>query len=101
MSEITEIKYFQTQVPINWGYDALRAQHSDRRKDAEPSPEVTVFCKAVLDGDVYTVTLVNADTSQPFIMYMRNVAPNFLNGTHEIQKSFFINKHEFVTNLTK
>ena len=54
-----------------------------------------------MDGDVYTVTLVNADTSQPFIMYMRNVAPNFLNGTQEIQKSFFINKHEFVTNLTK
>jgi hypothetical protein len=97
----TEIKYFETDVALNWAFDSLRAQQSERKKDADPSPQITVFCKAVDEGEVYTVTLVNADTSQPFIMLMKNVAKVFLNGTKEIQKSLFLSKHEFVTNLTK
>ena len=99
--ELKEIQYFETEIALNWAYDSLRAQQNEMKKDGDPSPRITVFCKAVLYEDVFTITIVNADTSQPFIMMMNNVAPSFLNGTKEIQKSFYINKHEFVTNLSK
>lgn len=95
------IKYFETEVALNWAYDSLRAQQSEMKKDGDPSPRITVYCKAIETEDVYTVTLVNADTSQPFIMLMNNVDKRFLDGTKEIQQSFFNSKHEFVTNLTK
>lgn len=94
------IYYFETEVPINWGYHTVVAQ-SERKKDGDPAPRIKVYCKAVEDGDVLSVTLVNADTSQPFILFIKNVDKAFLTGVSEIQKSFYINKHEFVTNLTK
>lgn len=97
----TGIKYFETEIALNWAYDSLRAQQSERKKDGDPSPRISVFCKAVPNEEVYTITIVNADTSQPFIMLMNNVAPAFLNGTKEIQQSLFLNKHEFVTNITR
>lgn len=100
MDKVETIKYFETEVALNWAYKALVAQ-SERKKDGDPSPRITVYCKAVPEGEVYTVTLVNADTSQPFIMLMKNVAQSFLTGTKEVQQSLFNNKHEFVTNLTK
>lgn len=102
MDKIETIKYFETEVALNWAYNTLAAQsQSERKKDGDPSPRITVYCKAVSEGEVFTVTLVNADTSQPFIMLMKNVAQSFLTGTKEVQQSLFNNKHEFVTNLTK
>ena len=101
MDNINEIKYFETEVALNWAYDSLRAQYSDLKKDGDPSPRITVYCKSIDEGENLTITLVNADTSQPFIMRMNNVAKVFLNGTKEVQQSLFNTKHEFVTNLTK
>ena len=94
--------YFETDIALNWAYYANQAlENKDRKKDSEPSPRILVYCKALETEDCLTVTLVNADTSQPFIMYMKNVSKSFLTGTKEIQPSFFLAKHEFVTNLTK
>ena len=46
------IKYFETEIALNWAYDSLRAQQSERKKDADPSPRIPVFCKAVPNEDV-------------------------------------------------
>lgn len=100
MDKINTIKYFETEVTFSKGYNLL-VDYSEKKNKHDSSLRITVYCKAVPEGEVYTVTLVNADTSQPFIMLMKNVAQSFLTGTKEVQQSLFNNKHEFVTNLTK
>jgi len=78
------IQYFETKMtfPFNSG------------------SETVVYCKAVKNEDVWDVAIVSGEIKQPFILLQKGVTDQFMIGSKVIQPSFYVARHQFVSNLT-
>jgi hypothetical protein len=63
--------------------------------------EITVYCKATSeDEETWDVAIVSGEIKQPFILFQKGVTKQFMIGSKVIQPSFYVSKHQFVSNLT-